>query len=530
MKEKTFRNTSWTYIQMIVLFLLRVTIGWHFLYEGIAKIFTPGWSSSSYLEVSRWFLSGFFQWIAAHPVILKIVDVINIGGLMLIGLALILGCFTRIACLGGMALLVLYYIANPPLAGLDFGSLAEGSYLIVNKNMVEFFALFLLAVFPTYRLWSLDRLFRRIRKIRALSAPRPAENLPNDSPKEAAQEERTTHDTAPAPAPSLKRREIIKNLAALPVLGGFAVAVLKKQGWESHEEKLLEDHVDATTQATVRGFNFASLKDLKGTVPGARIGNLTISRMIMGGNLIGGWAHARDLIYASKLVKTYHTKDKIFETMLLAEKCGINTILTNPVLSGVIRDYWERKIGKIQFISDCSYRGDLFKGIQVSVDNGAHSCYVQGGIADALVREGKIDQIARALEVIREKGIPAGIGAHELETVKACVDHGLVPDYWVKTLHHIDYWSAKPQEQHDNIWCTDPEATIAYMKELKQPWIAYKVLAAGAIQPEIGFKYAFENGADFICVGMYDFQIVDDVNIAHSLLSETLVRQRPWMA
>jgi hypothetical protein len=62
----------------------------------------------------------------------------------------------------------------------------------------------------------------------------------------------------------------------------------------------------------------------------------------------------RDLIYVSQLVKAYHQKEKIFATLLLAEKCGINTLLTNPILCSLIDEYWKRGIGKIQFISDCA--------------------------------------------------------------------------------------------------------------------------------------------------------------------------------
>jgi hypothetical protein len=69
---------------------------------------------------------------------------------------------------------------------------------------------------------------------------------------------------------------------------------------------------------------------------------------------------------------------------------------------------------------------------------------------------------------------------------------------------------------------------MAFMNEKKIPWIAFKVLAGGAIQPEEGFRYAFENGADFICVGMFDYQVVDDVNIAIDTLSKLSGRQRAW--
>ena len=138
--------------------------------------------------------------------------------------------------------------------------------------------------------------------------------------------------------------------------------------------------------------------------------------------------------------------------------------------------------------------------------------------------------MAKGLDLIRKNKLPAGIGGHKLSTIQGCVEKGLRPDFWMKTLHRVDYWSAKTEPENDNIWCNDPEACIAYMRELKEPWIAFKMLAAGAIHPKVGFKYAFEAGADFICVGMYDFQIVDDVNLAHAVLNGSLVRQRNWCA
>lgn len=510
-------------VYMYFLVVLRIVIGWHFLYEGIVKLLDPNWSSAGYLADSSWIFAGLFHWMAANPGILGFVDFLNTWGLILIGLGLFLGLFTRLAIISGMALLGLYYIANPPFTIGSSGALLEGHYLIVDKNLVEFTALLILTFFRTGKFLGLDYFL-------SLSA--------GQFRKKRMKEEKVVTGEDPAvPSGSqvaFGRRELVKQFLTLPFVGAFAYALYKKRKLESFEEMQLMDYSDtrpdASTGSTVKTFHFASLKDLKGTLPKGEIKDLKISRMILGGNLIGGWAHARDLIYVSKLVKAYHTDRKVFDTFRLAESCGVDTVLTNPQLCRVINEYWRKEGGKIQFISDCAVSGELIEGIKISIDGGAHACYVQGGIADQLVLEGKTEEIDRAVDFIRQNGLPGGIGAHSLKTIQECVNSGLKPDFWVKTLHHVKYWSAKPEEEFDNIWCKEPEQTIEFMDGLEEPWIAYKILAAGAIHPKEGFPYAFKNGADFICVGMYDFQIVEDVNIALDVLNGDLDRTRPWQA
>jgi hypothetical protein len=85
---------------------------------------------------------------------------------------------------------------------------------------------------------------------------------------------------------------------------------------------------------------------------------------------------------------------------------------------------------------------------------------------------------------------------------------------------------------HDNSWCNDPQAVIDFMATVKKPWIAFKILAAGAIPPRAAFPYAFNNGADFILVGMFDWQIEEDTKLARRVIAAVTSpgskRTRPW--
>ena len=123
-------------LKKLTLTIIRVTLGWHFLYEGISKLFIENWSSQSYLANTSGFLSGFYQWLAGAESLVKVVDVINIYGLILIGLALFVGIFIRIASAGGILLLVLYYFAYPPFGSSLFGG-TEGHFYVVDRNFIE---------------------------------------------------------------------------------------------------------------------------------------------------------------------------------------------------------------------------------------------------------------------------------------------------------------------------------------------------------------------------------------------------------
>lgn len=145
-----------------MLVVLRVAIGWHLLYEGIVKLLNPNWSSVGYLMDSKGWFAGIFQNIAGNPALLNVADFLNIWGLILIGLGLVLGLFTRASTIAGIALLALYYISHPALINVTYAIPSEGNYIFVNKNLIEMLTLVVLLLFPTGRIIGIDRfIFRK---------------------------------------------------------------------------------------------------------------------------------------------------------------------------------------------------------------------------------------------------------------------------------------------------------------------------------------------------------------------------------
>jgi uncharacterized membrane protein YphA (DoxX/SURF4 family) len=508
--------------------LMRIIVGWHFLYEGFSKLMIPDWSSYSYLMESKWFLSGFFHWIIAHPDWLRIVDILNIWGLIVIGLLLFLGLFTRLASISAIGLLLLYYIANPPF--IETSLPTQGHYYIVNVNVIEAGILLIFVILNKNTFWSLDQMIHFSIK------QRKDQLFPQNENQESAEPQVQS------------RREMIKNLASVPVLGLAFFGFAKKYGWFSYEEDNILNP-DAVTSATLLSAKKIDFSELKGEIPFGQIKNVKISRIIPGGNLVAGFAHARDLVYVSPLIKNYFSDEKVIETLWIYEGCGINTTImrTDEQTTRILNKYWKRG-GKIQWLAQTYPDGDDLTNIQIAIDNGAVGAFVMGGIADQIVYDNQLDNLAKPIDFIREHGLIAGTAGHAIQVPMACVNSGIEVDFFMKTFHHDHYWSATPRENrqefmhnleyesidrnqfHDNLWCASADEVAEFFKTSKVPWIAYKVLAAGSIMPKDGFKYAFEHGADFVCAGMFDFQVIENANIVYDTLNSDLNRQRAWFA
>ena len=276
-------------------------------------------------------------------------------------------------------------------------------------------------------------------------------------------------------------------------------------------------------------------------MPYGKIGNVKFSRLIVGANIASGPMHSRDLGYVPQLARAYVTEEKIFETFKMCEENGINTVFLQA--SEFVHRYNKERGGHMQFISGLDVGGpeqELKDCVKRMMDAGIVATLV--GV-DRAVRAGQTAAVARGVEIAKACGILVGVGGHTLRGVMECEKAQVPRDFLVTTLHSDNYPSAIPKELrhedivsdggkgwYDNMWCIYPEKTIAFMKTVRKPWIAFKVLAAGAIHPREGFPYAFRNGADFIAVGMFDFQVKENCTLLKRTVKHVKDRERPWCA
>ncbi len=271
-----------------------------------------------------------------------------------------------------------------------------------------------------------------------------------------------------------------------------------------------------------------------------KIGEMQVSRLLLGGNLLTHFTHSRDLRYVYELAAHYNTEEKILETLALAEDSGIDTlsIHTVPWALDILKKHRKRG-GKMKWIicptaPVTEGMDEYSRQVQELLNDGTEAIYLWGVHGDKLASEDKVDLIAKAVQTAKDYGLPSGVGAHDLEVIKKCEEHKIGADFYIKTFHHHNYPTGpKPEEltrpynEFPGYWCNNPKEVADFMRTVEKPWIAFKVMAAGAIPPKDAFKYVFDNGADHILAGMFDFEIEEDVRIVKETLPKAK-RNRPW--
>ena len=246
-----------------------------------------------------------------------------------------------------------------------------------------------------------------------------------------------------------------------------------------------------------------------------KLGDHQVSRLICAGNPFGGYAHGGNLAYLGRLFREYFTDGKIAETLQLCAANGINTALIETE-DNILRslDLYEKRMGhRIQWI--CQIPPDRKKlglmkhmkqQIQIAADNKAICAFIQGAATESMFAADQTEELRELIALMKEKGIIPGVCSHHPEIIEKADELELGAEFYMMTLNRVDYA------------CDDPEAAKDTMKKIDTPFISFKVLGAGRDDPEAGFRNAFDAGATFIAVGMFDFQVKENAELVSKIL------------
>ena len=430
--------------------LLRVTIGWHFLYEGLWKLMqVDGWSCVSYLGAAQGPLAPIFKWMASQGWIVAMGDWSVMLGLVAIGLSLISGILSRVAALFGIALMAMFYCCQPPEPFAEAFSGADGRFFILERNAIEAMGLLLVAVTPCWRGFL---------------------------------------------------RTFFPGALALAAFGGCFFMQYRTGAFKK---------VEAVTSATVKVHEFTALAALK--VPfsdKAKIGGVEISRLALGGDLIAGHSHARDLIWTDEFMRRYNSGATLSRTVRYCLRCGIDAAFAEPASLVPMLAAAKAVGGNLKFFANCADTADA----DMAAKGGAKGVYLRPETADALAKKNDAITLKAIFSRFKATGLSVGVGAEDVATVRFCVANGIDPDFWVLAYHSLDYPAAAMSTRCNNIWCSDPVAAATYMKTRPEPWIAIRCLAGGAIDPVKAYKFAVDGGASAVAIDLLDYRIVETVN------------------
>ena len=242
-------------------------------------------------------------------------------------------------------------------------------------------------------------------------------------------------------------------------------------------------------------------------VPTVKLGNIEVSRFIVGGNPFSGFSHQSQAL--SQEMVDWYTDERIVELLLEAQGLGLNVCLSrgDDHITRVMRRYWDQG-GTMQWIAQTNSRAETSaQGAQYCVDHGAAACYLHGGVMDNLVAQKRYDEIHAFVATARAARIAVGVAGH-------------MPADWWWSEENLDldfylgcYYNPSPRQDvphHDpaireRYLPKDLEERVAAIKQLTRPVIHYKILAAGRAEPRAAFAFATQQmrPQDAVCVGIY---------------------------
>jgi hypothetical protein len=257
------------------------------------------------------------------------------------------------------------------------------------------------------------------------------------------------------------------------------------------------------------------------------LGNLAVSRFILGSNPFSGFSHQSPEM--DQVMRRYFTSARIKQLMYEAEGLGVNALIarTDFHVMRFLLEYWDEG-GRLQwFAKTCPEVGDHPTCVTRALQGEAKACHLHGGVMDFLYAQNRLDEVAPVIKMIRDHGLLAGIAAHNPKVI-AWAENFLDVDYYM-----CSYYNAAHRDEHaehvsgmEEWWLEeDRQAMTQLIQTLSRPAIHYKVLAAGRNDPVEAFNIVAQTmrPTDMVCVGIFQrdqpSMLRQDIDLLYEALS-----------
>ena len=256
------------------------------------------------------------------------------------------------------------------------------------------------------------------------------------------------------------------------------------------------------------------------------LGNVRVSRFILGGNPFGGFSHWT--VERDNEMVDWYTMERVKETYRLAEQAGVTTHIgrADNFILRALREHWNEGGGLTWVAQQCPGVGTLMHGVNNAIHGRAKCCFLHGGEMDHRVASGNTAEIFDAIKAIKDAGMAAGVAGHRTDTIRWAVDH-LELDFFMTCYYNPDDRTKGPLRDYHNeeyYGSEDRDAMAALIQELPAPAIHYKVLAAARHDPKQAFDYVADvyRPGDAVCVGIFTKEnmnmIQEDVDLLEAAL------------
>ncbi|MBQ9995396.1 MAG: hypothetical protein IJP32_03410 [Clostridia bacterium] len=248
-------------------------------------------------------------------------------------------------------------------------------------------------------------------------------------------------------------------------------------------------------------------------LPTMKIGDIEVTRLIVGSNPFTGKSHLNETVDAD--MRAYFTEEQAFAMLRRCEEAGINAVQSRgsmPVM-GLIGRYRQAG-GRLMWLAQTGKNLTTFdEELDEMMKYDPAAVCIHGELADELYMTGMLDRLEGLLDRIRRKNVPCGICAHFPEVLTYAEEHGLKPDYYMASLYNL----SQPDRSHDvnptGERFEDSDIPVMYnvIRQLSAPTFALKILGAGRRcgseeQVKAAFCEAFASmkPGDGVLVGMFD--------------------------